>query len=90
MALAVAEQYLSLLPALRDAPPGGVWVNYDVAADVLYINYCMPAVAAGGDEIAPDVIERRDGAGEVVGYTIINASLHGALNSAPLEPSGQN
>lgn len=52
-----------------------MWVSYDREADVLYVNYRMPAVADGGEEIEPGVIARYDDAGELIGYTIINASL---------------
>jgi uncharacterized protein YuzE len=51
-------------------------MRYDAEGDVLYINY-EPGVAADeSDEIDEDVIGRfKDG--RVIGYTVLNASLHG-------------
>jgi len=77
MALAPYEEYLRLLPALAEVPGRAIWVSYDEEADVLYVNFRRPAVADGGDEIAEDVIARTSG-GEIIGYTILNASHHAA------------
>jgi uncharacterized protein YuzE len=73
MAITVRD-YAKLIPELERAPQGRMWVSYDREADVIYINFRMPAVADGGDEIQPDVIARYDEAGELIGYTILNAS----------------
>jgi len=63
-----------LLSALDNAPDARAWISYDREADVLYINYRMPADAEGGEEVAPDIIAHYGASGELVGYTILNAS----------------
>jgi uncharacterized protein YuzE len=73
--MAVSELDIrQLLSALDDAPDARAWISYDREADVLYINYRMPANADGGEEVAPDIIAHYGDSGELVGYTILNAS----------------
>ncbi len=74
------DSYLELIPALKQAPENAVWISYDREADVLYVNFQRPAIADGGDEIAEDVIARTSG-GEIIGYTILNASKHAAATN---------
>ena len=72
----MVDNYLRLLPDLRDQPAHTAQVRYDEVGDVLYINF-EPGVAADeSDEIEEDVIGRfKDG--RAIGYTVLNASLHG-------------
>jgi uncharacterized protein YuzE len=69
----MAMDFVNLIPALKRMPHLPLWIDYDREADVLYVNFRMPAIADGGDEVEPDVIERTAG-DEVIGYTILNAS----------------
>jgi hypothetical protein len=39
MAVATIQEYLKLVPALRQSPQGYLWSSYDREADVLYINF---------------------------------------------------
>ena len=77
MAITRVEDYLRLLPALKQAHDGSVWVSYDVEADVLYVSFRMPNVAETSDEVQRDVLARYDAQGELIGYTVLNASRHG-------------
>ena len=43
MALAAIQEYLKLVPALRQSPQGYLWSSYDREADVLYINFKKPS-----------------------------------------------
>ena len=77
MAVALVEEVLRLLPALRKVHSGSVWVSYDAEADVLYVSFRMPNVAETSDEVQRDVLARYDEQGELIGYTVLNASRHG-------------
>ena len=57
MAIANIEEYLKLVPALRESPSHLLWSSYDAEADTLYINFKKPSTA---------VIVRYEG-GEIVG-----------------------
>jgi len=39
MAIANIEEYLKLVPALRESPSHILWSSYDAEADTLYINF---------------------------------------------------
>lgn len=73
MAIAEVQNYLKLLPKVRQSPQGSVWMTYDQEADVLYVNYRKPSVATDSEITENDVIVRYDG-NEVVGLTILHAS----------------
>ncbi|MBL8131927.1 MAG: DUF2283 domain-containing protein [Anaerolineae bacterium] len=70
--------YLNLLPAIKDAPAGEVWMHYDAEADVLYINFTRPSVAADSELTDDDVIIRYDDQDRVIGYTILHAQKRSA------------
>jgi len=74
-ALAVAEiqDYLKLLPRLKQSRDGLVWLTYDAGADTLYVNYKKPSHATDSELTDDDVIVRYEGK-EVVGFTILHAS----------------
>lgn len=73
MAVANIEDYLKLVPALRESPSHLLWSSYDAEADTLYINFKKPSHATDSDLTHDDVIIRYED-GEVVGLTILHAS----------------
>jgi uncharacterized protein YuzE len=72
------HEYLKLLPAIKDAPAGAVWMHYDAEADVLYVNFMRPSVAVDSELTDDDVIIRYDKDDQVIGYTILHAQKRGA------------
>jgi hypothetical protein len=68
VAIANIEEYLKLVPALRQSPSHLLWSSYDPEADTLYINFKKPSQATESE-----VIVRYEN-GEVVGLTILHAS----------------
>jgi uncharacterized protein YuzE len=73
LAVAEIQDYLKLLPRLRQSRDGLVWLTYDASADTLYVNYKKPSHATDSELTDDDVIVRYEGE-EVVGYTILQAS----------------
>ncbi|MDX6447051.1 MAG: hypothetical protein QOH71_4125 [Blastocatellia bacterium] len=73
MAIANIEEYLKLVPTLREAPSHLLWSSYDPEADTLYINFKKPSHATDSELTDDDVIVRYED-GEVVGLTILHAS----------------
>jgi len=73
MAIANIEEYLKLLPTLKEAPGHLLWSSYDAEADTLYINFKKPSKATDSDITDNDVIIRYED-GEIVGLTILHAS----------------
>ena len=73
MAVGAIEEYLKLVPALRQSPQGYLWSSYDRDADVLYINFKKPSHATDSQLTDDDVITRYEG-DDVVGLTILHAS----------------
>jgi len=73
MALADIQQYLNLVPAVRESPRRSVWLSYDAEADVLYISFEKPSRATDSELTEDDVILRYDGE-ELVGLTVLRAS----------------
>jgi uncharacterized protein YuzE len=73
MALADIEQYLGLIPAVRESPRRSVWLSYDAEADVLYISFRKPSHATDSELTENDVIVRYDG-DEVIGITVLHAT----------------
>lgn len=70
------DNYLRLIPELRDTAGRTVHLTYDAVGDVLYVNFEKGEAADESDEVAQDVIARyKDG--RVIVYTVLNASLHG-------------
>jgi uncharacterized protein YuzE len=72
MALAAVQEYLKLLPVVKQTPQGSLWLSYDAEADVLYINFKKPSHATDS-ELTDDVIIRYEG-DEIIGFTILHAS----------------
>ncbi len=78
MAVASVEEYLRLIPAVKQTPAGTLWLSYDEEADVLYINFKKPSYATDSELTDDDVIIRYEG-DKVVGYTVLHASQrHGS------------
>jgi uncharacterized protein YuzE len=73
MASLAIEEYLRLLPAVRETGQGSLWMSYDAEADVLYVNFKKPSCATDSELTDDDVIIRYEGA-EIVGLTILHAS----------------
>jgi len=73
MAVAAIQEYLKLVPALRESPLGYLWSSYDREADVLYINFKEPSHATDSELTDDDVIIRYEG-DDVIGLTILHAS----------------
>jgi uncharacterized protein YuzE len=76
LAVTEIQNYLNLLPNIKQSPQGLVWLSYDREADTLYVNYKKPSIATDSEITEEDVIVRYDG-DEVVGFTILHASQRG-------------
>jgi uncharacterized protein YuzE len=73
MAALAIEEYLRLLPSLKQTAQGFLWMSYDAEADVLYVNFKKPSDATDSELTDDDVIIRYEGE-EVIGLTILHAS----------------
>ena len=73
MAALAIEEYLRLLPSLKQTEQGSLWISYDAEADVLYVNFKKPSYATDSELTDDDVIVRYEGE-EVIGLTILHAS----------------
>jgi uncharacterized protein YuzE len=73
LAVAELQNYLKLLPNLKESPAGSVWLTYDQEADTLYVNFRKPSHASDSEITDDDVIIRYAG-DEVVGFTVLHAS----------------
>jgi uncharacterized protein YuzE len=72
MAVTQIDDYLKLVPALRQTPQAYLWSSYDAEADVLYINFKKPAHATDSELTDDDVIIRYEN-DQVIGLTILRA-----------------
>lgn len=72
------KKILTLVPELLEVPYSRVWSAYDKDADVLYINFKKPSHADDSVLTDDDVIIRYE-KGEVIGFTILNASKRKSL-----------
>ena len=73
MAIADVQEYLKLLPVVKQSPQGSLWSSYDAEADVLYVNFKKPSHATDSELTDDDVIIRYEG-NEIIGLTISHAS----------------
>ena len=73
MAALAIEEYLRLLPSLKQTGQGSLWLSYDTEADVLYVNFKKPSYATDSELTEDDVLIRYEGE-EVIGLTILHAS----------------
>ena len=73
MAVANVQDFLKLVPLLRQAPDDSLWMTYDREADVVYINFKKPSRATDSELTDDDVILRFEG-DDLVGLTVLHAS----------------
>ncbi|PSR16922.1 hypothetical protein C8255_15350 [filamentous cyanobacterium CCP3] len=66
--------YLTIAKALQTVEQRPCWMMFDAEADVLYINFQQPVVAATDSEVTDDDIVIRYVDQEVVGLTILSVS----------------
>ncbi|MGF1519882.1 MAG: DUF2283 domain-containing protein [Nodosilinea sp.] len=66
--------YLNMAKVLQTVEQRSCWMMFDAEADVLYINFQQPAVAATDSEVTDDDIVIRYVDQEVVGLTILSVS----------------
>ncbi|MBI3708228.1 MAG: DUF2283 domain-containing protein [Proteobacteria bacterium] len=66
------DDYVRLVPAVKQAPDKTLWLTYDPEADVLYVNYRKPSRASDSELTDDDVIVRYDG-DDIIGLTILHA-----------------
>jgi len=74
MAVANLQEYLRLVPAVKQSPQGFVWMSYDQQADTLYINFKKPSFATDSEITDDDIIIRYD-EDQIIGLTILHASV---------------
>ena len=67
------DQYVSLVPTVRNSPQGYLRLSYDEEGDVLYIQFHEAARTTDSELTDDDIIVRYDG-DEVIGITILHAS----------------
>ena len=73
MILANLNDFLTLLPTVRQSPNSRLQASYDEEADVLYVHFGpQPRPAADSELTDDDIIVRYDG-DEVIGITILHA-----------------
>ena len=73
MAVAEINEWLKLVPAVKNSPHKYLWSSYDAEADVLYINFKKPSHATDSEMTDDDILVRYEGE-EVVGLTVMHAS----------------
>lgn len=73
MVITDIQEYLKLLPIVKQSPQGSLWSSYDAEADVLYINFKKPSHATDSELTDDDVIIRYED-DEIIGFTILHAS----------------
>lgn len=73
MVIADVQEYLKLLPVVKQSPQGAVWSSYDAEADVLYINFKKPSHATDSELTDDDIIIRYED-DKIIGLTILHAS----------------
>jgi uncharacterized protein YuzE len=76
LAVTEIQNYLKVLPNVKQSPQGVVWLSYDREADTLYVNYQKPSVATDSEITDDDIVVRYKG-DNVVGFTILHASQRG-------------
>ena len=68
------SSYLNIAKALQTVEQRPCWMMFDAEADVLYINFQQPAVAATESEVTDDDVVIRYANDEVIGLTILSVS----------------
>ncbi len=67
------QDFVRLVPRVKEAPYHLMWLSCDTEADTLYVNFKKPSRATDSELTDDDVIVRHEGE-EVVGVTILHAS----------------
>lgn len=67
------QDYINMIPAIRQSPQYYLWSSYDSEADVLYINFKKPSHATDSELLDNDVILRYENE-QLIGVTILHAS----------------
>lgn len=67
------QDYINLIPVIRQSPKYYLWSSYDSEADVLYINFKKPSHATDSELLDNDVILRYENE-QLIGITILHAS----------------
>ncbi|HLC14852.1 MAG TPA: DUF2283 domain-containing protein [Thermodesulfovibrionia bacterium] len=67
------QDYMNLIPIVKQSPQSYLWSSYDAEADVLYINFKKPGYATDSELLDNDVIIRYEN-DTVIGITILHAS----------------
>ena len=73
MSVGELNDYLKLLPRVKNAPDRSIWLTYDSDVDVLYIKCKKPSIATDSEITDEDIIVRYEG-DEIIGMTILHAS----------------
>lgn len=73
MAIADVNEYLKLVPAVKNSPHGCIWLSYEPESDTLYINFKKPSHATDSEITDDDIIIRYEGE-EIIGYTVLHVS----------------
>ena len=73
MAVAEINEWLKLVPTVKNSPHKYLWSSYDAEADVLYINFKKPSHATDSEMTDDDILVRYEGE-EVIGLTVMHAS----------------
>lgn len=66
MAITEINEFLKIVPAVKEAPFKYLWSSYDPEADVLYINFKTPSHATDSEIADNDIVIRYEN-GEVIG-----------------------
>jgi uncharacterized protein YuzE len=74
MGIPEVEKILNIVPNLLQIPHPRIWTTYDKDADVLYINFKKPSHADNSELTEDDIIIRFE-KGEIIGITVLNASM---------------
>jgi len=67
------QDFVRLVPRVKEAPEHVMWLSYDAEADTLYVNFKKPSPATDSELADDDVIVRYEN-DQVVGVTILRAS----------------
>jgi uncharacterized protein YuzE len=73
MTIPEINEFLKIVPAVKNAPLKCLWSAYDPDADVLYINFKKPSHATDSEITDNDIVIRYENR-EVIGLTVLNAS----------------
>ena len=72
--------YIDFVIHKQQAQIADIQTNYDIEADVLYINFHQPALVADDSELSEEGILIRYQNDEIIGLTILNVSRNDALS----------